>query len=144
LNAVFGLVEVCAELIQLLDVPEFRKVWLDYCELYNAPKELQKERLGKALSGTSLAQGHSRLTAYAAKLTDDKGLALRAWNEFFQSPGGVEGSRPRRVPKRVKVAGTDVLRPVEEAPFVSTNGSAQWGLAALECLALIGESTPES
>jgi hypothetical protein len=143
LNAVFGLVEVCAELIQLLDVPEFRQVWLDYCELYNAPKELQKERLGKALSGNNLAQGHSRLTAYAAKLKNDEGLARRAWNEFFQSPGGVEGSRPRRVPQRQKVGGTDVLRPVEEAPFVSTNGSAQWGLAALECLALVGESTPE-
>jgi hypothetical protein len=96
------------------------------------------------LTCTNLAQGHTRLTAYAAKLMDNEGLARRAWSEFFQSPGGVEGSRPRRVPKRVKVAGTDVLRPVEEAPFVSTNGSAQWGLAALQCLALIGESTPES
>ena len=33
LSAVFGLVEVCAELIALLDVPEFERAWLQYCEL---------------------------------------------------------------------------------------------------------------
>ena len=37
LSAVFGLNEVCAELIQLLDVPEFERAWLDYCQYYNAP-----------------------------------------------------------------------------------------------------------
>ena len=42
LNAVFGLVEVCAELIQLLDVPEFETAWLQYCELYNAPATEQE------------------------------------------------------------------------------------------------------
>jgi hypothetical protein len=35
LSAVFGLVEVCAELVQLLDVPEFKAAWLRYCRLYN-------------------------------------------------------------------------------------------------------------
>jgi hypothetical protein len=28
-----------------------------------------------------------------------------------------------------------VLNPVDEAPGVSTNSTAQWGLAAIECLA---------
>ena len=31
LNAVFGLVEVCAELNQLIDDPAFRHAWLEYC-----------------------------------------------------------------------------------------------------------------
>ena len=66
LSAAFGLPEVCAELIELLDVPEFERAWLQYCELYNAPAEEQKAALGEELRGTNLQQGHARLTAYAA------------------------------------------------------------------------------
>jgi hypothetical protein len=40
------------------------------------------------------------------------------------------------------VAGPAVLRPVDEAEGVSTNGTAQWGLAAIQCLALVPEHLP--
>lgn len=129
LNAVFGLVEVCAELIQLLDVPEFRRAWLDYCELYNAPADLQRARLGRSFNNNSLTQGHSRLTAYAAHQQKNPELAARAWREFRR------GTRPIEV-KRVE--GPAVLRPVHEAVTVSTNDAAQWGLAAMQCLAWLG------
>ena len=140
LNAVFGLVEVCAELVELLDVPEFKQAWLDYCELYNAGPELQKERLGSALRGTNLRQGHARLTAYAAKLKNDPALAARAWEEFATDWRG-RRSPTGRFPV-TRVAGPAVLRPVDEAVFVSTNDAAQWGLAAIQCLALVGEHQP--
>jgi len=140
LSAVFGLVEVCAELIQLLDVPEFRKAWLDYCELYNAPKDVQTKRLGAPLRGNNLEQGHSRLTAYAARQLNDPALAKRAWGEFFRVYGG---SGPRRgQPKFEHLSGPAVLRPVDEAAWVSSNDTAQWGLAAMECLALAGDALP--
>jgi hypothetical protein len=42
------------------------------------------------------------------------------------------------------VDGPDVLSPVREAPFVSTNGAAQYGLAAIHNLALIGAHLKES
>jgi len=141
LNAVFGLVEVCAELVQLLDVPEFRQAWLDYCELYNAGPELQQERLGSALRGTNLRQGHARLTAYAAKLKGDPALAARAWEEFSTDWRGRRqtlGALPVQT-----VRGPAVLRPVDESREVSTNDTAQWGLAALQCLALAGEHQPQ-
>jgi hypothetical protein len=32
-----------------------------------------------------------------------------------------------------------VLNPVDEAAWVSTNDTAQWGLAAIQNLALVGE-----
>ncbi len=141
LNAVFGLVEVCAELIQLFDVPEFRRVWLDYCELYNASAEEQTKRLGHALSGTGLQQGHSRLTAYAARLKSDPALAKRAWAEFNR---GGAGQRAVGRFEAKKITGPAVLRPVDEAAGISSNDTAQWGLAAIECLALVGEAQPES
>ncbi|MCF3651655.1 Tat pathway signal sequence domain protein [Synoicihabitans lomoniglobus] len=139
LNAVFGLVEVCAELIQNFDVPEFRQAWLDYCELYSADRTTQEARLGQGLRGNSLRQGHSRLTAYAAVKLDRDDLAARAWDEF-------KGNNRWETfePSRRELTGPDVLRPVEEGPGVSTNSTNQWSLAAIECLALIGRSAPKS
>jgi hypothetical protein len=32
------------------------------------------------------------------------------------------------------------LEPVEEAPGVTTNGASQWGLAAIQNLALVGDA----
>lgn len=143
LSAVFGLVEVCAELLQLLDVPEFRQAWLDYCELYNAPVELQTKRLGQALTDTTLRQGHSRLTAFAAKTKGDAALARRAWEEFFRGEGSEgRGTRPRLEVHRI--VGPAVLQPVDEAAFISTNGTAQWGLAAIQILALAVDALPPS
>ncbi len=141
LSSVFGLVEVCAELIQLIDVPEFKSAWLDYCELYNATPEEQTKRLGKPLGELNLQQGHSRLTAYAAHLKNDPALARRAWSEFN---GGKNGIRPSTVYETHKITGPAVLRPVDEAAFVSSNATAQWGLAAIQCLALAPEAQPAS
>jgi hypothetical protein len=139
LSSVFGLVEVCAELIQLIDVPEFKRAWLDYCELYNAPAEEQVARLGKSLGPLNLGQGHSRLTAYAARMQNDPALAARAWQEFNDGKAGI---RPNATFASRRLGGTEVLRPVDEAAFVSTNAAAQWGLAAIQCLALVGDRQP--
>ena len=88
LSAAFGLPEVCAELIELLSVPEFERAWLQYCELYNAPAEEQQAVLGEALQGLNLQQGHARLTAYAAYRRKDAKLAARAWSEFTAGRAG--------------------------------------------------------
>ena len=139
LSAVFGLVEVCAELLQLLDEPAFRKAWLDYCVLYNAPAEQQVARLGSPHPSIVLRQGHSRLTAYAARQLGDPALAQRAWTEFFRD----DESMPHHGrPEIVTAHGPEVLRPVDEAPPISSNLNNQWGLAAMECLALAGEALP--
>lgn len=137
LNAVFGLMEVCAELIQLIDVPEFKKAWLQYCKLYSASDDEQERILGQSFDNNGLRQGHSRLTAYAARAEQDDKLAARAWQEFGHSRGQIPAAQTL---EKILVTGPDVLRPVEEAPFVSTNGTAQFGLAAIQCLALVGDS----
>jgi hypothetical protein len=129
-------VEVCAELVELLDVPEFRNAWLEYCRLYNADPSEQSARLGRALKGRNLEQGHARLTAFAAKSLADADLARRAWQEFRRGENGWRSHEPL-VQRRIE--GPAVLRPVEEAAGFSTNAAAQWGLAAIQCLALLGE-----
>ena len=139
LNAVFGAVEIFDELINLTGDKAFEKAWIEYCELYNAPAEEQRRRLGKTHGGTdAIYQGNSRMTAYAAWKRKDPELARRAWKEF----AGANRPYPPFAPKRV--AGPAVLNPVNEVPWVTTNETAQWGLAAIQNLALIGDALPGS
>ncbi len=132
LSAAFGLPEACAELIELLPVPEFERAWLQYCQLYNAPPEEQRAALGEELKGTNLQQGHARLTAYAAYKRKDPKLAARAWTEFTDGRAGY-GSRQAFAAKRIEAPA--VLNPVDEGPGISTNSSAQWGLSGIVTLA---------
>ncbi len=66
-------------------------------------------------------------------------LAERAWAEFVG-----QDRWERYKPTRRTLTGPAVLRPVDEAPGVSTNGTAQWGLAAIQCMALIGDTIPRT
>jgi hypothetical protein len=135
LSAVFGGMEMMTELAELIDEPAFKAAWVQYCELYNAPRDQQVKALGAPHGGgTVLSVGHSRLTAYAARQKQDKALAQRAWREFLaDDPRGV------KTLKTTRIAGPLALNPVDEAPWISTNDTAQWGLAAIQNLALIGE-----
>ncbi len=87
----------------------------------------QKAALGEELRGTNLQQGHSRLTAFAAYWRKkDAKLAARAWSEFTDGRAGY-GQRQTFASKRIEAPA--VLNPVDEGPGISTNSSAQWGLA---------------
>jgi YetA-like protein len=139
LGSVFGLVEMCSELIPLLNLPEFTDAWLQYCRLYNGTAAEQIAETGQSFGNLNLRQAHSRLTAYAAAKTGNATLAARAWQEFYTGHAGY----PRNLSwQAVKVDGPAVLKPVDEATFVSTNASAQYGLAAIQCLALVGDHLP--
>jgi hypothetical protein len=140
LSAVFGLAEMCAELIGLVNQPEFEQAWLQYCELYSGTAEEQQAALGHPLGRLNLQQGHSRLTAFAAGRRHDVRLAARAWTEFFGGEGGM-ARRAKLETKRIE--GPAVLNPVDEAAWVSTNATAQWGLAAIQNLALVPEALPD-
>ncbi|NUT48185.1 MAG: Tat pathway signal sequence domain protein [Saccharothrix sp.] len=136
LGAVFGLVEICSELVGLLDEPGFTDAWLQYCRLYNGTAAEQIAETGQSFGSLNLRQAHSRLTAYAAARTGDATLAARAWREFHTGHAGY----PRDAPWRsARVEPPAVLKPVDEAAFVSTNASSQYGLAAIQCLALVGD-----
>jgi hypothetical protein len=134
LNAAFGLPEICYELLDVVEDPKFAAAWIQYCTLYNATPEAQKQVLGESLTKLNLQQGHSRLTAFAAKFTGDKKLAKRAWEEFYKGGNGIK----EEPGETVHLEGPDVLNPIDEAARVSTNGVAQWSMAAMQCLAFAG------
>lgn len=139
LNAVFGLVEICSELIDLIDMPAFESAWLRYCTFYNASPNQQKKELGSISKSRGLPQGHSRLTAYAAMKNNSEKLAQRAWDEFTQK----DPQRSLSLPQTNEVMGPYTLNPITEAPFISTNYSAQWGLAAMQIMRFL-EHMPEA
>ncbi|MFC5825837.1 Tat pathway signal sequence domain protein [Nonomuraea insulae] len=138
LGAVFGLVELCSEVIRLTGDEAFTKAWLQYCRLYNGTAAEQQAETGQSFGSQNLRQAHSRLTAYAAAKLGDAALAARAWKEFDTGHAGYPKAHPF---ESVRIEGSKVLKPIDEAQF-STNASAQYGLAAIQCLALIGDELP--
>ena len=80
----------------------------------------------------NLGQGHARLLAYAAVQRQDGAMLKRAWAQFQEGRAGLQDkdlTSPRVTPPLV-------LNEVEEAPTLSTNAVAQWGLGAMGMLAL--------
>ncbi len=136
LSIMFGLPEVVAELIQLIDIPEFKAAWLKYCRLCNASEDVRKRELGDAYKAPGFKSSHSRITAYAANDLSDEQLAKQAVSELLVREW--PGHNP--VLKTERIEGPDVLNPVDEATWVSTNETAQWGLAAMQASALVPDA----
>ncbi|KAL2106440.1 hypothetical protein VUR80DRAFT_6706 [Thermomyces stellatus] len=139
LSAVFGLPEVVSELIEYFgdDLPEgFEDAWLDYCYYYEASGDEQAARYGEKFGSLNLHQGHSRLTAYVAHRWENATVAERAWGEFFETDGFAQDETWATEP----IGTHDGLIPGEEAPWLSTNAVAQYGLAVIQNLALVGDA----
>ncbi|WP_036966594.1 hypothetical protein [Promicromonospora kroppenstedtii] len=135
LSSVFGLIEVMTELIDLVDEPEVEAAWVEFCRLYNGTAAEQVAATGASWGSLNLRQSYSRATAYAAARLDDPALARRAWTEFRTGHAGYPADHSFET---VRVEPPLVLNAVDEGRF-STNASAQYGLAAIQCLALVGE-----
>ncbi|MFI8952867.1 Tat pathway signal sequence domain protein, partial [Streptomyces sp. NPDC053750] len=135
LSSVFGLFELMTELLDLVDLPEARTQWVNFCRLYNGTRAEQTEATGSYWGSLNLRQSYSRATAYAASQLGDDKLAARAWQELRTGHAGYPDDH-RFAAERIE--GPAVLNPVDEAPL-SVNASSQFGLAAIQCLALVGE-----
>ncbi|MHC1481677.1 exo-rhamnogalacturonan lyase family protein [Frateuria aurantia] len=138
LSAVFGLTEIASELIRLIPSPEFRQAWIDYCVLFNADQATQQKALGQSLGKLNLSQGHARLLAYAGRQLADPQLQRRAWTQFLAGKAGITFADQHSQ----HISPPEVLQAVDEAPRVSTNAVAQWGLGAIGLLALASTEEP--
>lgn len=139
LSAMFGLPEIISEIIEYYgdDLPEkFKQAWLDYCYYYHASNAEQIARYGVQFSDLSLVQPHSRLAAYAANRLGNATVAARAWKDFFAS----DGLLPTAPWNTTHISGSDVLVALDEAAWLATNDVAQYGLAAIQNLALIRDA----
>ncbi|MFD7770439.1 Tat pathway signal sequence domain protein [Streptomyces sp. NPDC059787] len=135
LGSVFGLIEVMTELNELIDDADVKAQWVNFCRLYNSTKAQQREATGSDWGNLNLKQAYSRATAYAATQLRDETLAKRAWTELRTGHAGYPDSHSFA---STRIEGPEVLNPVDEARL-STNASAQFGLAAIQCLALVGD-----
>ncbi|WP_410791667.1 Tat pathway signal sequence domain protein [Kribbella sp. C-35] len=133
LSAMFGEVEICAEMIDLVEMPAFEAAWLQYCRLFNATRAEQTAECGAYFGNLILRQGHARLTAYASVRLNRDDLAARAWSEFYKG----DGYAPT-LPWTAEDV-TTTLNPTQAAKWVSTNTTALYGLAAIQTLALVGD-----
>jgi len=136
LSIMFGLPEVVAEVVELIDVPEFKDAWIQYGTLLYASNDEKLEKLGSKVKSPGFKTAHARVMAYAAVRSGNEALKADAAHRFFSPPK--EGGEPVLATKPLK--GPTVLNPVKEANWVKTNNSAQWGLAAMQVSALIPEA----
>ncbi|MFE5243253.1 MULTISPECIES: exo-rhamnogalacturonan lyase family protein [unclassified Streptomyces] len=135
LSSVFGLIEVMTEIIELVDDDAVKDKWVQFCRLYNASKDEQRAVTGSDWGNLNLRQAYARATAYAAVQLEDDALALRAWKELRTGHAGYPEDHDF---SSHRIEGPAVLNPVDEADL-SANASAQFGLAAIQCLALVGD-----
>jgi hypothetical protein len=141
LSMLFGFPEIIAELFHFAreEAPDtigrFMKVWLAYCRAYNGGSDVQREEFGFEFpSHATWRQSHSTLTAFAAVEQDDESLARAAWDQFFNT----DGYTANHDWSVLKSPPPDYLTHGEEAPWITTNEAARYGVSAISNLASIG------
>lgn len=102
----------------------------------------REEALGFDLRSGNLQSAHSRLAGYAAHALQNPEVAEQAWKVFYADDARWAPWRYKHESRQIE--GPDVLRPIEERDWGSTNDSLQWGLAAIQNLALIGDHLPSN
>ncbi len=144
LPTIQGGAEVAFELTPLLNNDEWTKMWSQYCRLGTADaatltRDQQTGTEGADATligeqGGNNSQGAPRLAAYAYYLTKNPAFAKRAIASLADRAGGTYTTHKVDVP--------DALNPLDEAPMVSTNETAQSSLQAIEILELCADQLP--
>jgi len=134
LSVLMGGPEVAYELTELLDEPEWTRLWQQFTRLYGAPADSVEKEFGVPVRLGDPGHWYSRLPAYYAHRTGKEEWAERAWNEFLNNRTHFDMELFDEI---------QTLEPVYEVEGVSTNNTAQWGLNAIQLLELVGDELPE-
>jgi hypothetical protein len=134
LATIMGGAEVVFELNELINHPKWKKVWLQYCRLYTAPRSVIKQ--DTANGGAEGVDAHfsrpGRLSAYVYRDNQVDAFAQRAWT----------GVRLNSF-KTTYLEGPAVANPIDEIAGLSTNSTAQGCLEAIEVLEMCPGFVPE-
>lgn len=117
LMTIMGGFELMNELMLMVDMPAFEKVWLDHAHRYREmARKVSKNKFPVR-----------RLAAYAAYRLGDGQLAADTWRELWER---IEHNKvPRYVLRHITVP--DVPSPVDEYEGMTTNDAALWSLDAI-------------
>jgi len=140
LATIMGGAEVAFQVSQMIDDPRWDKLWLQYCRLYSAPKEMiiQDMKTGtEGMDGSFARDG--RLAGWVFYKTGNEAFKQVALNALEDHGRGGRGGGGGGVLRRVQ--GPAVLNPVDEG-FAGTNGAAQNGLETITMLGFVGAYLP--
>ncbi|PYI06692.1 hypothetical protein BO78DRAFT_444874 [Aspergillus sclerotiicarbonarius CBS 121057] len=139
LSMLFGFPDIVVEMLDYAQsespstIAQFTEVWLSYCRAYNGGPGIQRQEFGFEFPPQATwRQSHSTLTAFAARHQGIKVLGQAAWKEFLDTDGYTRHHHW----SVVKASG---LIDGEEAPWVTTNEAARYGVSAIFNLANVRE-----
>ncbi|GAB7064321.1 hypothetical protein ACFQ1B_07055 [Streptomyces mexicanus] len=129
--------QILWEVLDLVDVPEFRRTYLDFARTVQAPAAERTAVYGRDFDPQVFKTIYSRVTAWAGEQLDEPALRRRGWQQFLSDPAG------RPWPAAAKVSGNAVPEPVTEIPGgCATNDAAQRNLAIIALLAVAPDEAP--
>ncbi len=136
LTTIMGGAEVIFELNELINHPGWKKAWLQYCRLYNAPKRVIRKDMKTGKEGEDGAYARpDRLAAYVYYKTGNEAFIKPAVSRLFGRSGA-----NRLIP--AQISGPDVLNPILELSRVSTNNTAQSSLISIQVLEMCKDKLP--
>ncbi|HKT04539.1 MAG TPA: hypothetical protein VJT31_33910, partial [Rugosimonospora sp.] len=138
LSMAFGGEQILWEALELVDVPEFRAVLLDFARYVQAPSAEKIARYGFDFNPGVFGTIYSRVTAWAGEQLGDASIRQRGWDRFTADPSGAPWPAP------VTVDGAAVATPVAEIPAgdFATNDASQRTLAIVSLLAIAPGEAP--
>jgi hypothetical protein len=136
LATIMGGAETVFELNLMLDDPRWQKLWLQYCRLYSAPKDVIERDMQTGTEGGDAAYVRDgRLASYVYFKTGNEAF-LEAGVSALLRTGRFGNNRSLQ-----RVEGAEALNPVDEG-LGGTNGASQNGLETIAMLGLVGDHLP--
>ncbi|HEX5083684.1 MAG TPA: hypothetical protein VFY40_16675 [Blastocatellia bacterium] len=137
LATIMGGAEVAFELDQILDDERWHKLWLQYCRLNNAPREVIVKDMATGTEGADASYiRDGRLASFVYSKTKNPAFMKVGVNALLAAGRGARNEAVRRV------EGPESLNPVDESGLANTNRAAQNGLTTIISLGLVGDQLP--
>jgi hypothetical protein len=137
LATIMGGAEVAFELDSMLDDERWQKLWLQYCRLNNAPKEVIVKDMTTGTEGNDASYVRDgRLASFVYLKTKNPAFMKVGVNSLLAGGRGGRNEAIRRV------EGPESLKPVDESGLAGTNGAAQSGLTTIISLGMVGDHLP--